>query len=112
MNVRIDFGIWPKDAEGRIPESEEALRCNKLVYFGMEPPLDRLVLTNDCESDVSMGAEKNSLWDWYHCACYCLNIAMQSALKRPYIQKFVEHLVELARKFSRSRSLWMEFKKV
>ena len=37
---------------------------------------------------------------------------MQSALKRPCIQKFVEPLVELARKFSRSRSLWMKFKKV
>ena len=112
LNARIDFGVWPKDAEGRIPESEEALRCNKLAYFGMEPPLDRPVLTSDCGSDVSAGAEKNSLWDWNRCACHCLNIAVQSALKRPCIQKFVEPLVELARKFSRSRSLWMEFKKV
>ena len=37
---------------------------------------------------------------------------MQSALKRPCIQKFVEPLMELARKFSRRRSLWMEFKEV
>ena len=58
------------------------------------------------------GAERNSLWDWNHCACHHLNIAMQSALKRPCIQKFVEPLVELAHKFSRSRSLWMEFKKI
>ena len=37
---------------------------------------------------------------------------MQSAIKRPCILKFVEPLVELACKFSKSRSLWMEFKKV
>ena len=36
---------------------------------------------------------------------------MQSAQKRPSIQKFVEPLGEVARKFSRSKSLWMEFKK-
>ena len=41
-----------------------------------------------------------------------LNIDVQSTLKRPCIQKFVEPLVGLARKFSRSRSLWMDFKKV
>ena len=82
------------------------------MYFGMEPPLDRPVLTSDYGSNVLAGAKKNSLWDWNHCACHCLNIAMQSALKRSCIQKFVEPLVELACKFSMSRSLWMEFKKV
>ena len=61
LNERIDFGVWPKDAEGRIPKSEEALRCEKFVYFGMEPPLDRPMLTSDCGSDVPVGAEKNSL---------------------------------------------------
>ena len=78
----------------------------------MEPPLDRLVLTIDCGSDVSVGAKKNSLWDWNCCACHCLNTAVQSALKRPCIQKFMEPLVELACKCSRSMSLWMEFKKI
>ena len=112
LDARIDFGVWPKDADGRIPESEEALRCEKLVYFGMEPPFDRPVLTSDCGSDVSAGAEKDSLWDWNCCACHCLNIAVQSALRRPCIQKYVEPLAELTRKFSRSRSLWKEFKKV
>ena len=47
LNACIDFGVWPKDAEGRIPESEETLRCDKLAYFGMEPPLDRPILTSD-----------------------------------------------------------------
>ena len=105
LNAQIDFGVWPKDAEGRIPKGEEALRCDKLAYFGMEPPLDIEVLTSDCGSDVSAGAEKDCLWDWNYCACHFLNIAMQSDLKRPCIQKFVEPLVELACKFSRSRSL-------
>ena len=112
LNAHIDFGVWPKDAEGRIPKSEEALRFDKLTYFGMEPLLDRPVLTSDCESDVSVGAKRNSLWDWNCCACHRLNIAVQSALKCPCIQKFVEPLVELTRKFSRTKSLWMEFKKV
>ena len=112
LSACIDFGVWPKDAEGRIPKSEEALRCEKLAYFEMEPPLDRPVLTSDCGRDVYVGVEKNNLWDWNRCVCHCLNIVVQSALKRPCIQKLVEHLVELGRKFSRSRSLWIEFKKV
>ena len=28
-----------------------------------------------------MGAEKDELWDWNRCACHCLNIAVQAALK-------------------------------
>ena len=52
LNARIDIGVLPKDAKSRIPKSEEALRCNKLAYFEMEPPLDRPVLTSDCGSDV------------------------------------------------------------
>ena len=57
LNAHIDFGVCSKDVEGRIPESEEALRCDKLAYFGMEPPLDRPVLTSDCGSDVSVGTK-------------------------------------------------------
>ena len=63
LNARIDFGVWSKDVEGRIPESDETLRCEKLAYFGMEPPLDRPVLTSDCRSEVLAGAEKDTLWD-------------------------------------------------
>ena len=112
LNACIDLGVWPKDAKGRIPKSEEALRWDKPMYFRIEPPLNIPVLTSDCGSDVSMGAEKNNLLDWNRCACHCLNIGVQSAPKRPCIQKFVEPLVELARKFSRRRCLWMEFRKV
>lgn len=42
--MRMHFGVWPKNAKGRILLSEEAVRCDKLVYFGMEPTLDRPVL--------------------------------------------------------------------
>ena len=70
LNARIDVGVLPKDLEGRITKSEEALRSNKLACFGMEPPLDRLVLTSDCGNDVLAGAEKKSLWDWNRCACH------------------------------------------
>ena len=103
LNAPIHFGVWPKNAKGRSLQSEKALRCDKLAYFGMESLLDRPVLTSDCGSDVLVEAEKDSLWDWNHCACHCLNIAVQSALKRPCSQKFVEPLVELSRKFSRCR---------
>ena len=57
----------------------------ELPYFGMELPMNRPVLTSDCGSDVLAGAEKDSHWDWNHCACHCLNIAMESALKCPCI---------------------------
>ena len=60
FNAHIDFGVWPKDAEGRIPESEEALRCDKLAFFGMEFPLDRPVLTSDCGSDACQRKQKRT----------------------------------------------------
>ena len=50
LNAYMDFGVWPKDAEGSIPKNEEDLSCNKLAYFGMEPSLDRLVMTSNCGS--------------------------------------------------------------
>ena len=33
LNTRIDFDAWPKSAEGRIPNSEEAPRCDKLAHL-------------------------------------------------------------------------------
>ena len=49
-----------KDAECRIPKSEEALRCKKLAYFGIKPPFDKPVLAMDCGNNVSEGAEKTA----------------------------------------------------
>ena len=105
LNACIDFGVWPTVAKGRIPESEEILKCEKLAYFGMELPLDRPALTSDCASDVSTRVEKTTFGNWNPCAYQCLNIAMQSALKYPCIQKLVEPLVELAHRSSRSKFL-------
>ena len=53
LNARIEFGVWPKNAEGKTSQSEEALRGDKLAYFAMEPLLYRPVLTSDFGSDVS-----------------------------------------------------------
>ena len=61
LDARIDFDVWPKDVEGRIPKSEVPLRCDKLAYIRMELPLDRPLLTSDCWNDVSTGAEKDNL---------------------------------------------------
>ena len=61
-NVRIDFDVWPKSVEGTIPQSEEALRSDKLAHFAIEAPLNRPVLTSDCGSDVLAGAEKDHLF--------------------------------------------------
>ena len=58
-----------------------------------------------------MGAEKDDLWDWNRCACHCLNIAVQAALKEPMIEGCLAPLTALACKFSKSRSAWNRFKK-
>ena len=80
-------------------------------YFREEPELDKPVLTSDCGSDVSAGAERESLWDWNRCACHCLNIAVQAALKEELVHECLEPLTALAARFSKSRSLWNKFKK-
>ena len=52
------------------------------VYFREEPELNKPVLTSDCGSDVSAGAERGRLWDWNRCACHCLNITVQARWRR------------------------------
>ena len=47
LNMCIDSGVLPKNAKGKVPASEEAMRCNKLAYFGMECAQDRQVSTRD-----------------------------------------------------------------
>ena len=39
------------------------------------------MLTSDCGSDVSEGAERDRLWDWNRFACHCLNIASSSRIE-------------------------------
>ena len=61
------------------------MRRHKVFYFKEEPDLGKPVLTSDCGSDVSAGAERDRLWDWNWCACHCLNTAVQAALKEEVV---------------------------
>ena len=57
------------------------------------------------------GAEKDELWDWNCCACHCLNIAVQAALKEPMLEGCLASSTALAHRFFYSRSAWNQFKK-
>ena len=87
------------------------MRRKKGFYFREEHELDNPVLTSDYGSDMSAGAEGDRLWDWNRCACHCLNIAIQAALKEEVIHECLEPLMALAARFSKSWSLWNKFKK-
>ena len=63
MDLRLEFGVYPKNNHSRNPQCLNVVRLDKLLYFKLEPLLDKIVLTNDCGSDVSTGAEKDELWD-------------------------------------------------
>ena len=80
-------------------------------YFREEYELDKPVLSSDYGSDVSVGAERDRLWDWNRCACHCFNIAVQAALKEEVVHECLEPLTSLAARFSKSQSLWNKFKK-
>ena len=111
IELRLDFGVYPRAHDGRPLQSVEAIRRSMEFYFREEPELDKPVLTSDCGSDVSAGAERERLWDWNRCACHCLNIAVQAALKEELVHECLEPLTALAARFSKSRSLWNKFKK-
>ena len=70
------------------------------------------MLTSDCGSDVSAGAERDRIWDWNRCACHCLNIFVQAALKEEVVHDCLEPLIALAARFSKSRSLWNKVNKM
>ena len=80
-------------------------------YFREEPELNKLMLTSNCGSAVSAGAKREHLWDWNRCACHCLNIVVQAALKEEAVHECLEPLTALATRFSKSQSLWNKFKK-
>ena len=112
MDLHLDFGEYPKSRDGRPPQTLQAMRRMKIFYFKEEPYLDKLVLTSDYGRDVSAGAERDHLWDWNRCACHCLNIAVQAALKEEVVHECLAPLTALAARFSKSRSLWNKFKKM
>ena len=92
LNVRTDFTVLSKSAEGKIPQSEETMSRDKLAYLATKPSLDALVLISDCGSDVLVGAEKYNLLDCNRCAYPCSSIAVQVAMESVAIQKFVARL--------------------
>ena len=57
MELRLDIGVYPRARDGRPPQSVQAMRRKMGFYFREEPELDKPVLTSDCGSDVSAGAE-------------------------------------------------------
>ena len=102
MDLRLEFGAYPKSSDGKPLQSLHAVRVEKVMYFQLEPAMDKLVLTSDCGSDVSAGAERDNLWDWNRCAYHCLNIVFQAALKEHMIQECLVPLTALARRVSKS----------
>ena len=87
------------------------VRLDKLLYFRLQPQFDKPMLSSDCGSEVLAGAEKDELWDCNNCACHCLNIVVQAALKEPMIEGYLAPLTALACRFSKSRSACNRFKK-
>ena len=111
MDLRLEFGMYPKSSDGRTPKCPDAVRLDKLLYFRLKPQLDKPMLTSDCGSNVQVGAEKDELWDWNRCACHCLNIAVQAALKEPMVEVYLAPLTPFPRRFSKSWNAWNRFKK-
>ena len=111
MELRLGFGVYPRSCDGRPPQSLQAMRRKKDFYFREEHELDKPMLTSDCGSDVSAGAERDRLWDWNRCAYHCLNIAVQAALKEEVVHECLKPLTSLVARLSKSRSLWNKFKK-
>ena len=64
MDLRLEFVPYPKGFDGKAAQCPYAVRLDKLLYFRLEPRLDKLVLTSKCGIDVLAGAKKNELWDW------------------------------------------------
>ena len=64
-----------------LPQSVQAMRRNKGFYLREEHELHRPVLTSDCGSDVSAGAERERLWDWNWCACHCVEHSYSSCVE-------------------------------
>ena len=111
MYLRLEFGLYPKSFDGRTTQCTDAARLLKLLYFTLELQLDKPILTSDCGSEVSVGAKKQELLYWNCCACPCLNIAIQAALKEPMREGCLAPLTALPSRFSKNWSAWNRFKK-
>ena len=60
MDLRLEFGLYPKSFDGRTAQCPDAVRLDKLLYFRLKPQLDKPVLTSDCGSDVWREQKKTS----------------------------------------------------
>ena len=50
MELRLDFGVYPRARDGRPPQSMQAMKRKMEFYFREEPKLDKPVLMSDCGS--------------------------------------------------------------
>ena len=37
MDLRLEFGMYPRSSDGRTPQCLDAVRLDKLLYFTLEP---------------------------------------------------------------------------
>ena len=79
IDLRLDFGVYPRSHDGRPPQCLQAMRRMKVFYFKEERELDKPMLTNDCGSDVSARAKRERLWDWNR---VCLSLLEHRCLNR------------------------------
>ena len=60
MDLRLEFGLYPKSSDGRTAQCPNAVRLDKLLHFRLKSGLDKPMLTSDCGSDVLEGRKKTS----------------------------------------------------
>ena len=84
MDLRLEFGLYPKSSDGRTSQCPDAVRLDKLLYFTLEHRLDKPMLTSDRGSNVLAGAEKYELWDWNRCVCHLLEHNFLSCFEGAY----------------------------
>ena len=60
MDLRLEFGLYPKSFDGRTAQCLDLIKLAKLIYFRLEPRLDKFALTSDCGSDIKREQKKTS----------------------------------------------------
>ena len=54
MDLRLLFSAYPRNCDGKTPLWPYLVSLDKLLYFTLEPRLDKPMLTSDCGSNVSL----------------------------------------------------------
>ena len=60
VDLCLEFGVNPKNSDGKTPLWRDGVRLDILLYFTLELRFDKPMLSNDCGSDVSAEAETTS----------------------------------------------------